>query len=58
MAASPGTNDKEVSSLREEIHMLKKNIEEMKKNHNVELTNERLNAEKRIRTYLRANVAK
>ena len=42
MNASPVVNDKEVTNLREEVHLLKKNIEDMKKKHDVELTNERL----------------
>ena len=39
MAASPATNDKEAVNLREEVHLLKKSIEDMKKKHDMELTN-------------------
>jgi hypothetical protein len=39
VAASPQNNDKEVNNMREEIHLLKKNIEDMKKRHDMELTN-------------------
>ena len=46
------TNDKEVSNLREEVHLLRRNIEEMKKKHESELASERILAEKRIMTYV------
>ena len=39
MSASPATNDKEVANLREEVHLLKKNIEDMKRQHDKELAN-------------------
>ena len=55
MAANPSTNDKEVISLREEVYSLKKTIEDIKKKQDMELTSERLMAEKRIRTYLKAS---
>lgn len=43
-----------MASLREEVYLLKKNIEDMKKKHDLEITNEKLLTEKRIRTYLKA----
>lgn len=42
MNANPTSNDKDVVNLREEVHLLKKSIEDMKKKHDMELTNERL----------------
>lgn len=39
MAANPPSSDKEVAGLKEEIYLLKKSIEEMKKNYDVEITN-------------------
>lgn len=39
MNANPVSNDKEVGNLREEVHLLKKNIDDMKKQHDLELTN-------------------
>lgn len=52
MNAGPATNDKEVTNLREEVHLLRRNIEDMKKKHENDIANERLLAEKRIMTYV------
>ena len=35
MAASPAGNDKELTNLREEVHLLKKRIEDMKRQHDL-----------------------
>lgn len=49
---APISNDKETAALKEEVYQLKKSLEEARRTHELERTNERLAFEKRLKTYL------